>query len=235
MNPVYEQFTDGEYLRGLKTETLDEMGMEFRNAFGYPTGWTPMTLDDERVQQHIQMIRDEFEKELIPALEAGDIVEIYDAGIDVMVYIQNLLGEMGLPLAPGFREVFLSNMTKLDPTTGKAIKAVKNDPSGAPEGKTLKGPNYVKPQFEKLIGIFERNEPLFYVTPFDDIVGDDEVYVRFTCTLCKNVDYLTSKELSAHARNQHHILSPNAWVVPNEKEVVETNSFMDASVIKEEN
>ena len=47
-----------------------------------------------------------------------------------------------MQIDPGFREVHESNMSKMDPETGKAIKAGPNDPDGQPEGKVLKGPNY---------------------------------------------------------------------------------------------
>lgn len=229
MNPLYSDFTDGEYLKLNDPQTLDEMGLQFRSTFGYPTGWCPIPLDKERAQQHIQMIRDEFEKEFIPAIESGDIVETYDAGIDMLVYIQNALGEMGLPLAPGCREVFHSNMTKLDPVTRLAIKAGKDDPSGEPEGKTLKGPNYVAPQFDKLVGILGNEIPMFYVTPFEDYIHDDDLVVNFTCSLC-DVDCLTSSELKGHALRAHHILAPNAWVKPIDGEVQESVSFTDNGV-----
>src|SRR5690606_38298856 len=148
------------------------------NTFGMQTGWTPIALEPERNQQHIQMIRDEFEKELIPALESGDLTEIYDAGIDVIVYIQNLLGESGMPLLPGLREVFDSNMTKLDPVTKIPIRASKDDTTGEAESKDLKGKNYIKPQFWKFIPIFPYEKPLFTVTPFEANVNDGDFIVH---------------------------------------------------------
>jgi len=206
MNPCYEFFDSRNSVEKGAPTTVDEMGIDFRNTFGMQTGWTPIALEPERNQQHIQMIRDEFEKELIPALESGDLTEIYDAGIDVIVYIQNLLGESGMPLLPGLREVFNSNMTKLDPVTKTPIRATKDDPSGEPEGKVLKGKNYIKPQFEKLISILSYEKPLFTVTPFEANVNDGDLIVYFTCALCGR-DNFRSTDLRRHAALAHDLLS----------------------------
>ena len=224
MNPCYEFFDTRAPEFKSYPSTVDEMGVDFRNTFGMPTGWAPTTLDPERNQQHIQMIRDEFEKELIPALESGDLTEIYDAGIDVIVYIQNLLGESGMPLLPGLREVFNSNMTKLDPATKKPIRAGKNDPSGEPEGKVLKGKNYVKPQFEKLISILSFEKPLFTMTPFEANVNDDDLTVFFTCDLCGR-DNLHSRELRPHAAQVHNLLSGSISLHAANEEGVDANTF----------
>ena len=191
--------------KSFQMSEIDAIAKEFRDTFGYPTASQPSLLNQKRVQQHISMIRDEFEKELIPALESEDLVEIYDAGLDVIVYIQNLLGEMGLPLQPGLIEVGASNMSKLDPKTGLPIKASENDPSGEPEGKTLKGENYFEPRLGKILDIMTQKTPLFTVHPFTAEAGDDEIPIFFDCALCSgpSVEMFMSTELRSHAEYRH--------------------------------
>lgn len=132
-------------------ETLQQMVNEFRKAMDLPVSEFPRTLSPEEAKLHIQMIRDEFEKEFVPAFLEQNLLEMYDAGIDVLVYVIGALSNAGLDIEPGFREIHRSNMSKMDPETGKAIKAGPNDPSGEPEGKVLKGPNYSPPNLHPII------------------------------------------------------------------------------------
>jgi len=124
---------------------FQDMVNEFREAMDLPVADGPRQLTTEEQELHIKLIRDEFEKELVPAVLANDLVEIYDAGIDVMYFLIGLLSNAGMQIRPGFEEVHRSNMSKMDPETGQAIKAGLNDPSGEPVGKVLKGPNYFVP------------------------------------------------------------------------------------------
>lgn len=182
---------------------LDTLGREFRTTFGYPSPEHPIAIPRKRAEQHIQMIRDEFEKELVPALLSGDVVETYDAGVDVMVYILNLLGESGLPLHPGIAEVHRSNMSKLGPD-GLPIKAGKNDPSGEPEGKTLKGPNYFTPNLRGIVDVMRGAQPLFMVAEDDPELDEENEVVPFGCTICGSWE-LNNNTLVSHARDVHDI------------------------------
>lgn len=131
--------------------TLDAQVRLFRETFGLPVSNTPRALTQAEAELHIKLIREEFEKELVPALLEGDIVEIYDAGIDVIYYVIGMLSNAGMLLEPGFDEVQRSNMSKLDPVTGKAILSRGEELDGAPLGKVLKGPDYFVPDFRKLL------------------------------------------------------------------------------------
>lgn len=132
--------------------TVMEQQVEiFRNAFSLPTNHKVTLLSKEEAALHIQMIRDEFEKELVPAfLEGEDIVEQYDALIDVMVYLIGLARHAGMAIQPGFDEVMRSNMSKLGPN-GRPIYAEEGDGSGEPAGKVLKGPDYRKPNLHGVL------------------------------------------------------------------------------------
>lgn len=132
-------------------EQMQRMVNEFRKAMDLPVSDYPRTLSPEEAKLHIQLIRDEFEKEFVPAFLNQDLVEMYDAGIDVIYYVLGALSNAGLDVEPGFKEVQRGNMSKMDPVTGKAIKAVENDPSGEPVGKVLKGPNYLAPNLHPIL------------------------------------------------------------------------------------
>lgn len=72
-----------------------------------------------------------------------EAVEILDGTTDVMVVNAGFALAMGLPGAPAYEEVGLSNLSKADPLTGRIAK----DPSG----KWIKGPDYFKPDLEKVL------------------------------------------------------------------------------------
>lgn len=133
------------------TNNMQQQVDEFRKTFGLPVSETPRVLTQEEAELHIKLIREEFEKELVPALLSGDIVETYDAGIDVIYYVIGMLSNAGLPLVDGFDEVQGSNMSKLDPVTKKAIISRGEELDGAPLGKVLKGPDYYVPDFRRLL------------------------------------------------------------------------------------
>ena len=135
-------------------KTRDHMQAEvilFREKFGLPNSATPRALTPEEAALHIKLVREEFEEELVPALESGDIVEIYDAGIDVIYYLLGMLANAGMDIAPGFDEVQGSNMSKLDPVTKTAILSRGPEIDGAPLGKVLKGPDYYAPDLRAVL------------------------------------------------------------------------------------
>lgn len=129
---------------------------EFREAMDLPVPEGPRQLTADEAEMHIQMIRDEFEKELVPALRSNDMIELYDAGIDVIVYVIGALSNAGFDLDPGFKEVMRSNMTKMDPVTGKAIRSRGEEFDGEPFGKVLKGPAYEPPRLGPIVNDMSR-------------------------------------------------------------------------------
>lgn len=125
--------------------TIQDKINEFRTTFGLEVAEKPRVLDEKTALMHIQMIRDEFERELVPALLNGDLLGTYDGAVDCIVYLIGLMSDAGLPLEQGIDIVHRSNMSKLDPVTGKAIRATAYHPT-EPEGKVLKGPNFFPPE-----------------------------------------------------------------------------------------
>lgn len=124
---------------------------EFREAFDLPIAETPRTLSPEEANLHIKMIRDEFEKEFVPAFLDQDLTEMYDSGIDILVYVIGALSNAGFDIDPGFKEVMKNNMSKINPVTGKPDRAGPNDPSGEPEGKILKPAGFVPVNLHPII------------------------------------------------------------------------------------
>lgn len=141
---------------------------EFHNVMGIATAASPRAIPVEDVPVVIELIREEFIDELIGALGARvefnpngtmktitvtgtpNVVEIYDAAIDILYVVYGLLNRAGMQAEPGYDEVQASNMSKLG-EDGKAIIAGPNDPDGIFEGRVKKGPNYFKPNLTMVL------------------------------------------------------------------------------------
>ena len=149
---------------------------EFYGAFeepihtGVPSA-TAETISDERLSLKLSLIVEEV-SELIDAAygeAAGDqirnawahckenglldeprrdLVEMFDAVLDIDVVTNGLAIETNMPVVPGLAEVHRGNMSKLD-ENGRPIRSDGTD--GLPLGKIKKGPNYVAPEDRKSV------------------------------------------------------------------------------------
>ena len=81
--------------------------------------------------------------ELKDAMIADDRVEQLDALLDIMVVTIGALHSLGVDAAPAWNEVIRSNMSKVDPATGKVIKRE--------DGKVLKPEGYSPPQLAQFV------------------------------------------------------------------------------------
>ena len=81
--------------------------------------------------------------ELKEAIENKNLTEVADALTDILYVTYGAGHAFGINLDECFDEVQKSNMSKL----GVDGKPIFND-----KGKVMKGPNYFKPNFSKLIG-----------------------------------------------------------------------------------
>lgn len=88
------------------------------------------------------LIREEFDDELVPAMEAGNIVEIADALADILYVTYGAAVAFGIPIDECFAEVHRSNMSKAGPD-GKPMRRE--------DGKILKGPNYFRPNLKAIL------------------------------------------------------------------------------------
>lgn len=123
---------------------MQQQNADFNRAFGRPVRTTPQPLPLDEIGVSVELIREEFEDELIPALHAGDLLESVDACIDILYVTYGLLNRLGVDAEPCYDEVQRSNMSKLG-ADGQPIIAGPNDPDGIFEGRVKKGPNYFKP------------------------------------------------------------------------------------------
>lgn len=121
----------------------------FHLTYGQPAELIPRALPKDRVGLRLDLILEEL-IELEDALLKGDVVETYDALIDILYVTIGTGVESGMALAPGFVEVHRSNMSKLG-EDGKPIKSRGMELDGFPVGKVLKGPGYFKPDLKEVL------------------------------------------------------------------------------------
>lgn len=160
----------------MATTTPNETVREFYAAFGEPihTGVpsaSPEVISDERLQLKIALIIEEV-SELLDAtyseavgqkIKEGwkaaiaegllenpkrDLVEMFDAVLDIDVVTNGLAIETHMPVVDGLAEVHRGNMSKLD-ENGDALRSDGTD--GLPFGKIKKGPNYVAPDLKTVL------------------------------------------------------------------------------------
>jgi len=129
---------------------MQQQVAEFQRVMGLEVAHRARALPQELVPVSIELIREEFEDELIPALERGDLVESADAVVDLLYVTFVLACRMGIDAEVLFDEVQRSNMSKLG-ADGQPIIAGPNDPDGIFEGRVKKGPNYFKPNIGALL------------------------------------------------------------------------------------
>ncbi|MBD1146987.1 nucleoside triphosphate pyrophosphohydrolase family protein [Pelagibacterales bacterium SAG-MED28] len=112
---------------------METFGQEIKVKAGFPN-------------QNISSLRYELIKEelgeLKEAIENKDLKEVADALTDILYVTYGAGHAFGINLDKCFEEVQNSNMSKLD-SNGRPIY---ND-----KGKVMKGPNYFKPNLEKIL------------------------------------------------------------------------------------
>lgn len=111
---------------------------EFNKAFGIPTPLTPTYKGKYKLRE--SLIKEELE-EYVEACEQKDVIEVADAITDMAYLVLGAAVEHGMDLNPLFKEVHLSNMSKLE--NGKVITRG--------DGKVLKGKNYFPPNIKKAL------------------------------------------------------------------------------------
>ena len=118
---------------------------EFHTAFQIGHSETPIAdLGETKKYLRYNLMKEENEEYLEAALN-NDLVEIADALGDMMYILCGTIIEHGLQhkIEEVFDEIQRSNMSKL----GEDGKPIYRE-----DGKVLKGPNYFKPDFSKILG-----------------------------------------------------------------------------------
>lgn len=113
--------------------------------YSVPVRTQPTLGTPEEQALRLALIKEEVQ-ELEDALAAGDIVEVYDALLDIAWVTSGSFHTFGLPLEPGLEEVARSNRTKL----GEDGLPVYNE-----MGKVVKGPNYSPPNLKEVLDDYQ--------------------------------------------------------------------------------
>lgn len=126
--------------------SLESKVTEFREAFNLPINSKPTQLSTYDTALHMSLLKEEF-KELVVAVNRDDLVETFDALLDICYVAYGMGVHMGLPMEKGMNEVQASNMSKLD-DNGEPLY---HDGTEGPKGKVKKGPNFWEPRLDILI------------------------------------------------------------------------------------
>jgi predicted HAD superfamily Cof-like phosphohydrolase len=119
---------------------------EFHTAFVIGHSEIPRAdLGESKNILRYNLMKEENE-EYLEAVQNNDLIEIADALGDMMYILCGTIIEHGLQhkIEEVFDEIQRSNMSKLG-TDGKPIYRE--------DGKVMKGPNYFKPDFSKILGV----------------------------------------------------------------------------------
>jgi predicted HAD superfamily Cof-like phosphohydrolase len=119
---------------------FDKVGT-FMKTFGQEVKTKPSFSSDKINKLRIDLIKEELE-ELTEAMQKKDLLEVADALTDILYVTYGAGHAFGINLDKCFNEVQNSNMSKL----GEDGKPIYNE-----SGKVMKGPNYFKPDFSKIL------------------------------------------------------------------------------------
>jgi predicted HAD superfamily Cof-like phosphohydrolase len=116
----------------------------FHTAFKLNIQNTPtVNISEERKQLRFELMKEENE-EYLEAAKNNDLMEVADALGDMLYILCGTIIEHGMQdkIEEVFHEIQRSNMSKL----GEDGKPIYRE-----DGKVLKGPNYFKPDFSKIL------------------------------------------------------------------------------------
>lgn len=116
----------------------------FHEAFGLGVSNSPKAfLDEKKLKLRFNLMAEENEEYLEAAMN-NDLVEVADALGDMLYILCGTILEHGMQhkIEEVFDEIQRSNMSKLD-EEGKPIYRA--------DGKVMKGPNYFRPDIEKIL------------------------------------------------------------------------------------
>ena len=118
--------------------------LEFHQAFGLGVSHQPTINLEASVIALRHTLMEEENNEYLQAAKDGDLVEVADALGDMLYILCGTILEHGMQhvIEDVFDEIQRSNMSKL----GDDGKPVYRE-----DGKVLKGPNYFKPNLEKVL------------------------------------------------------------------------------------
>ena len=98
--------------------------------------------NESQYNLYLNLVREEF-NELQVAIDDNDKTEQLDALLDMIVVIVGAMHSAGFDAEGGWNEVIRSNMSKIDPETGKVLKRE--------DGKVLKPATFSPPNLEPFL------------------------------------------------------------------------------------
>ena len=119
---------------------FEKVGL-FMKTFGQEVKLRPELSSKKINNLRVSLIKEELD-EFVEAIKSNDLKEAVDALTDILYVTYGAGHAFGVNLDKCFEEVQNSNMSKL----GEDGKPIYNE-----FGKVMKGPNYFKPNLEKLI------------------------------------------------------------------------------------
>ena len=138
---MYGQFVPQyTFLRHLFIKTPFESVREFMKVMNMNIAQKPSL--EKNLPLHKANIKEEF-KELLEAIEEKDMAHICKEAADLIYVVIGLFYGIGIDGEQIFAHVHHSNMSKINPLTGKVEKAS--------NGKVKKGNNYSPPDIKKLL------------------------------------------------------------------------------------
>ena len=117
----------------------------FMEAFGQEVKLKPEFPDAETRKMRLDLIEEELE-ELKDACFNKDMVEVADALADLLYVVYGAGHAFGIDLDDSFREVHVSNMSKL----GEDGKPIYRE-----DGKVMKGPNFKPPALQEVLDKYQ--------------------------------------------------------------------------------
>mgnify|MGYP001046563195 FL=1 len=117
---------------------------DFHEAFGLGIKHEPIAnLPEDKLRLRYNLMAEEND-EYLEAARNGDLVEVADALGDMLYILCGTILEHGMQykIEEVFNEIQRSNMSKLD-SNGRPIYRE--------DGKVMKGPNYFKPDIERIL------------------------------------------------------------------------------------
>ncbi len=124
-----------------------ELVKEWHQKFKAPVNDTPCPEAHGRSQLRLDLLQEEL-NELKEGVEGKDIVEIFDALLDIQYVLDGAFLEFGLHSIKetGFSEVQASNMSKLGEDGQPILRE---------DGKILKGPNFFRPDLAQIVSQYQ--------------------------------------------------------------------------------
>lgn len=118
---------------------------EFHTACEIPVAQSPVEPPAGRVWLRRELIDEEVNRELLPAMARGDLPAVADGMVDAIYVIVGAALEYGLPLDRVWSAVHQANMAKVDPATGRVIRRA--------DGKVLKPAGWQAPDIAAVLAV----------------------------------------------------------------------------------